>query len=639
MQILKIYKNQTKDINININIKTINIDKLIEKIIIDDKYEYYNKLSIRDIKDYNDKEKVILEMFINMYININPSITEYNKYAGLLFKKINMLEYKHIFRGFYVGIDLLTKNSLLSHNNILQIGVLPTLLESYTYLNSNLNKCDFIKIDTKKKLNSSSSVNSIDLYKNLISKFKTYNLIDINDFYNTRIDKINIEDKTYDLIMCDVYKNISDYQLDEYDNINIRYLSALVHSKYILHELLFCISKLKKGGDMILLFPGFIDDIYKQLIIIITKLFDEVIIFNSEIDFSFRVYLIAKNYKSDIDVIKKLKSIQIDDILINLIDDDTNNISINLSDILSDKFNKIDRQINNINRYFDNQSLIKKVYHENYYIQLTRTYKWLKSLKSKNNIIINDEIIQKLDDYKLSLADKLIKINLYVEHNINKEDDFKKFNIICDDVKNIDEYVKSIKYVELLDIFGYTKDIGYIDNNYNLLKKNLLGLSDKIDKTDKTDYIDIDEYLSGASEKASNKTSLFEGLTNNITIRFTLKSLSSFTLSLFYVLTNIYETTKIKTDLMNGMYYLVCDKLNNKADNNIKQLKMLYEKNLSKINSNFYLVALSDSFVIQMNELISKLIMKELLLIIRMRYVYCNNEFIIYYKHKNKKIF
>jgi hypothetical protein len=634
MQILKIYKNhqQIKSKDININIKTINIEKLIEMMLIDNKYEYYNKLDIRDIKDYNDKEKVMLEMFINMYVNINPSITEYNKYADLLFKKINILEYKHIFRGFYVGIDILIKNNLLSHNNILQIGVLPTLLESYTYLNNKLNKCDFIKIESKKK---SSSLNSIDLYNNLISKFRNYNLLDINDFYNTEIN--NIDDNIYDLIMCDVYKNISKYQIDNYDNVNIRYLSALVHSKYILHELLFCINKLKKGGDIILLFPGFLDDVYKQLIIIIRKLFDEVIIFNSEIDFSFRVYLIGKNYKPDSDIINKLKSIKIDDILINLIDlpdlpdlPDDNNISINLVD----KFNKIDKQLNNINKYFDNQKLIKKVYHENYYIQLTNTYKWLKSFKVTNNIVINDEIIQKLDDYKLSLADKLIKMNLYVEHDLNKDIDFKKFNIICDDVKNIDEYVKSIKYLELLDIFGYNKDIGYIgylEKDYNLLKNNLLGLSDK---TDKIDYIDIDEYLKN-SEKSYN---LFEGLKDNIVIRFRLQSLSSFVLSLFYVLTNIYKTTKIKSDLINGIYYLVCDKLNNNADNNIKQLKMLYEKNLSKINSNFYLIALSDSFVVQINELISKLIMKELLLIIRMRYVYCNNEFIIYYKHKNKKI-
>lgn len=622
MQILKIYKKQLNDFNINI--KTIQIDKLIEQILIDDKYEYYNKLDIRDIKDYNDKEKVILEMFINNYVNINPSITEYNKYAYLLFKKINMLEYKHIFRGFYVGLDLLTKNNLLLHNNILQIGVLPTLLESFTFLNSNLNKCDFIKIKSKKN-------SSIDLYKNLINKFKNYNslnFLDIDDFYNTEINKINIEDKTYDLIMCDVYKNISDYQLDEYDNVNIRYLSALVHSKYILHELLFCTNKLKIGGDMILLFSGFIDDVYKQLIIIITKLFEEVIIFNSEIDFSFRVYLIAKNYKQDTDTINKLNKIKIDDILINLIDDkNKDNISINLSSILSEKFSKIDMQMNNINRYFENQSLIKKVYHENYYIQLTRTYKWLKSLKSKNNIIINDKIIQKIDDYKINLADKLINTNLYVEHNINKDTDFKKFNIICDDVKNIDEYVKSIKYIELLEIFGYTKNVGYIDNNYNLLKNNLLGSSNKTDKTNITDYIDIDEYL----KKPNN---LLEGLTNNIIIRFRLKSLTAFVLSLFYVLTNIYETTKIRTDLMNGIYYLVCDKIDNK--DNIKQLKMLYKKNLSKINSNFYLVALSDSFVTHINELISKLIMKELLLIIRMKYVFCNNEFIIYYKHKYK---
>ena len=68
----------------NFNYKFIILDELIELIYTNDRYIIQNNTIIKDIKDYNDKQKVILLMFINKYININPLISIYNKYSFLL---------------------------------------------------------------------------------------------------------------------------------------------------------------------------------------------------------------------------------------------------------------------------------------------------------------------------------------------------------------------------------------------------------------------------------------------------------------------------------------------------------------------------------------------------------------------------
>ena len=93
----------------NFNYKFIILDELIELIYTNDRYIIQNNTIIKDIKDYNDKQKVILLMFINKYININPLISIYNKYSFLLFKKIPPLVLDTIFRGVYVYSDLFKK--------------------------------------------------------------------------------------------------------------------------------------------------------------------------------------------------------------------------------------------------------------------------------------------------------------------------------------------------------------------------------------------------------------------------------------------------------------------------------------------------------------------------------------------------
>jgi len=75
----------SKNLNIVLNDtsfqpKFVKLDELINLIYTTDYYKLLNEQITKDIKEYNDKEKVILTMFINKYIDINPSVSKYNKY-------------------------------------------------------------------------------------------------------------------------------------------------------------------------------------------------------------------------------------------------------------------------------------------------------------------------------------------------------------------------------------------------------------------------------------------------------------------------------------------------------------------------------------------------------------------------------
>ena len=113
-------KYKSKLDNYDLNYKIISIDQLIDLIISDKKYQQIQQIS--DIKDYNDKEKVILTMFINKYINLNPMVSKYNKYIDYLFEKVNILSFEPILRGFYNAIDLIHDTHInTSYKKILQI--------------------------------------------------------------------------------------------------------------------------------------------------------------------------------------------------------------------------------------------------------------------------------------------------------------------------------------------------------------------------------------------------------------------------------------------------------------------------------------------------------------------------------------
>jgi len=128
-------------------------------------------VNILDIKNFNDLDKLILTMFINQYINLNPIISQYSPYSKFLKPQINMLKKKILMRGFYVSTDILLKSKInLSHRKILNISSLPTFIESYITIKNQNIKCeniDFIRIKSK---------SNKTIYDNIINNFKYFHI-------------------------------------------------------------------------------------------------------------------------------------------------------------------------------------------------------------------------------------------------------------------------------------------------------------------------------------------------------------------------------------------------------------------------------------------------------------------------------
>ena len=135
------------------------------------------------------------------------------------------------------------------------------------------------------------------------------------------------------------------YQIDIdniQQNINQRYLLSVLDSKYILFQVIFAINKLNTNGDLILLLSGSNHIIYQQLITILATLFEEILLINSEIDYSYRYFAICKGFKPNIKLIKELtQNISDNMILINLFDSSNQILDINFEKYLQLKFNKI----------------------------------------------------------------------------------------------------------------------------------------------------------------------------------------------------------------------------------------------------------------------------------------------------------
>jgi len=315
--------NTIHNINININKTFVDLDKIIDIIIGMEQ----NFLLINDIKEFNDKQKVILTIFINKYVHLYPIVSVSNMYMKTLKKNIHPLNYVNIFRGFFIATNIIKScNCKILSNNILQVGILPTFIEAIsklTPINTDSVRLDFIKI---KPTNNKSN---IDIYDELISKFKIrYNLIDnLTNLYSMDMNDIKSQiDIKYDLIIFDTYKNISENYLSNIQsNINQRLLTAILDSRYILFQIILGLNILNPKGDLILLFPGSNNIIYQQIITILATVFEEIQLINLEIDYSYRYFVCAKNYTpisaviNQLDKLSNINLINTDKILISIL--------------------------------------------------------------------------------------------------------------------------------------------------------------------------------------------------------------------------------------------------------------------------------------------------------------------------------
>jgi len=700
-----IKKIDTNNLNIiltdtSIDPKFINLDVLIQLIYTNDYYKLQNELEINDIKEFNDKQKVILSMFINKYININPIVSKYNKYSFLLFEKVNPLILEPIFRGFFVCADLFKKNKInvSDYKIIMQIGILPTFLEAFSYIYSDKIKeinIDFLQIISSKKNN--------NLYQNMINNFNinypnVNHIISLTDFYKLKMyDLINSSElkPKYDLIIFDTYKNMSSIEINDISqNINTRYISSIINSKYILFQILFALNKLNSNGDLIILFPGYDDIIYQQLILILAKLFNNISYFSSEIDYSYRYFIIAKGFKSDKDIIKKLLNIidQYSDnnILLNLFSEDSKILNFNMSKYLNTKFEKINSKLISINEYFKNEQFIKKIYYDTYFYQITNTYNLLNDIFDENKV--NPEYYDIIHEYKIYLSEKLSDNNIYIYtlpklKYLAETNKLNLFEYILENV-NYDDFIKifkPLKYLNIFDLMIFDKELNYnadifrtnlkiihnylseklqIDfkiNNIPLIQiLNNISKSDQYKKLIKTDgnynilsndpeikkiidnhnityitYIDWD-YICVDN---LNKINLFDELKDITILKFNLWSIKPLLTSIMYILSIFFDNViYARSNIYSEDMYFIGIGLNIFAtESNISDI---YLKNLSKININYYLVSIDNKWINQFNEQISKFIMIHLIKTNRLKYISVYPEFISFYNNvrRNYKI-
>ena len=573
---------------LELDIKYINLDQLIDQILLSEQ----NKLITNDIKDYNDRQKIILDIFLNKFVHLFPIVSLYNTYIKLIKGDINLLTYKPIFRGFYNAINVIKSSKCKITNNILQIGILPTFVEAIHILNES-SIIDFIQIYSSKY------ESNHKLYNNMISKLTNdYNLInDIEDFYHTPLNLLLNNNKLldrYDLIIFDTYKNIYKIDIDSIQsNINQRYLLSILNSKYILFQIIFSLNKLNTDGDLILLFSGSDHLIYQQIITILSNFFNEILLINSDIDYSYRYFLICKKFNSNTQLINKLNiDMSNNKILINILNVSNKILDINFEKYLQIKFNNIRSNISYIEQIFNNQLLIDKIYTNNYYYQLNNTYNWINTIFKKT--LINNDIITIINRFKNNVIVKLNK--QYINSYIIKTDD-EKLNYLGE-IVNYDTFkqlITCINYIQLIEILNNntrdkTFNINSLINEYNL---------------DNPLYVEnIDKYF-------------FENIKDQIIIKFNLKSLNPFILSIFYICVIIYNKSII-TSYYNEYYFICIGKSRQTLLNNIIKL---YNSNIKNIDSNTQIVIINEDFILQINKVLNKLFIRELINNIRLNII------------------
>ena len=595
------------DIDLKFNFIYIDLNHLINLILTKSKLKEQNKLIINDIKEINDRQKIILNIFINQYSNLYPIISKYNKYIYIGNKEINLLNNKYIFRGFYNAANIIKLSECNLDKNILQIGIFPTFLEAIYKLNgNNYTNLNFIRFSSYKIL-----LNQV-LYDTLINRFTKYNLININNFFNTDIHKLlnNSQLKKYDLIIFDIYKNMYDFTLENIQsNINLRYLLAILNSKYIYHQIIFALNKLNTDGTLILLLPGSNYIIYQQIITILSTLFNEILLVNSDFDYSYRYYLIAKQFKPNDKLINELTiNISQNDVLINIIDENIKILDINFEDNLQNKFNKIKSNILIVEEIYGNQQLVNKIYNNNYYNQLNNTFKWIK--QTFNNNDINKEIVSMLTTSKDFFLSKL-KEKQQIEEFILLKSDKDTLNFIGENIQStiFKKLINYINYIVLLDIVGYTINYNYDSfiNTYNKYNK-IHDINYLINKYNLNDPLYI-EY--------TNEINIFNDLKNQIIIKFNLISISPLFLSIINILTIIYKLSYIIK--LDNEYYFLAININKKID--LTDFLELYNANIENINKDYLIVMINEDFIDQINKIFNKLFIDHLISTIRYKFL------------------
>ena len=582
------------DINLRLDLTYIDLNQLINQILTNEQ----KIIEINDIKDYNDKQKIILNIFINQYVHLYPIVSKYNKYNKLLKEDINLLNYKPIFRNFYNSVNIINSSQIqLKDKNIIHIGIVPTFIESIFKLTNKYKKLDFLQIYTSKY-----EINK-DIYNNITNKFdkNNYNLINnITDFYNTDIYTI-LNNKLllnkYDLIIFDIYKNIFDFNLEDIQpNINLKYLTSILNSKYIFLQIIFILNKLNIGGDCILLLSGSNHDIYQQFITLLSTLFETILLINSEIDYSYRYYLIGKNYKPKQQLIKELTiNISQNKYLINIYDNSNKILDITFDKKLQNKFNNIITNIKYIENIFNNQELIDKIYNNYYYYQLNNTNEWLNLIFPQ--VEVNKDINKILYKYKSVIISKLKNQQQINEYNLVKSS-IGKLEYIGEnvDTNTFNKLIDYINYIKLLDIINYKQVLPNIDINILINKYKL------------DDPLYIEEI----------NLSIFDKLKNHMIIKFNLHTFCPFILSLFYIFNKMYD--KLYIIDYNYIYYIILIDINNSKSSD--DLFKVYNLNKKKLSMNSQIVIIDEDFILQMNKILNKLFIKQLISNIRLKYLH-----------------
>jgi hypothetical protein len=595
--------NYTK-LDITLEYIYINIHDLINLILSNPLLKEQNKKNINDIKEYNDRQKIILNIFINEYSNLYQIVSKYNKYISIESKSINLLNEKPIFRGFYNASNIIKLSECDLNKNILQIGILPTFIESIYRLTNSYTNLNFIRIKSFKKPS-----NQI-LYDSLINKFKNYNLIDINNFYYTDIQKLinNPLLTKYDVIIFDTYKNMYNKPIEiEHTNINLRYILSIIDSKYILLQIIFALNKLNNEGTLILLLPGYNHIIYQQFITILGTLFNEILLVNCDFDYSYRYFLICKNFKPDDKLINELTKNINNDILINILNRDQKILDINFSTILDSKFNKIYNNISIIENIYNNKYLINKIYDNHYNNQLNNTNKWLKLIFNKKDL--NKEIKITLSKIKDNILIKLQDKLKLEEFKLEKLDEYT-LNFIGENIDTV-LFSKIIHYIN----YFILENIVVFNNNFNY--ETYKTLYNKFNKTNDINLI-IDTYNLNDPLylEYSLDINIFDNIKNQLIIKFDLYMMSPLFLSILYILTIIYKFSYI-IRLDYNFYYLGIN--NKKID--LTDIIELYNLNKQNINKDYQIIIFNENFIEQINKIFSKLFLDQFINIIRYKFL------------------
>jgi hypothetical protein len=661
----------------------VNKNNLLKHLKNDEQYflQIQKNISINDIKNFNERDKFLLTLFVNQYVNLKLTLPKYSIYSDFLVKPIQMTQKKYISKNFFVSNDVLTKcNIRFNHNNILNIGVMPTFLESYIHIlngKNNMSEKTLVNFDqiniksTKEQL-----IEISNIYKDLLNDFKlTYP--DINfintDFYGSTINEIlknaNIKEK-YDLVIFGAYKNIIDsnklnLQFDEHtelDNINgKRFISSLLHNKIIIKQIIFSINKLELNGDLVFVVSGFYLPLQNQLFILLKFLFREVILFHSDKDFSYRKYVVCKGFFNNLEIIqlltKYLTQIDVDnndDILISIFNTKNNfdffnaPISFNKNQLTS-KFNMINNKIQELTKFIENQKLIVKLYRHNYPIQLLNSYKALLNYLTFSGI--NNEIIVKLDDYKLKIFNNLVKPYEYnLKININDND--KYFKQVFEEISSKTDFgilLNKINYMKLFDLIIFSEKYLF-DDFLSQQKKTILTLESVnkipsylheiynliVSETNETNKINIDELNKNVytiDDIINNKYNMvkivLKNKINTVIINFNLHDVCPFFISNIYILSRLFKNMHIiKTNSMISYFSCVFFDLNESYldgfEKNISKLITKYDEYIenNKINKNIILVQIDDFFIGEINNIIAKLILKELILSLKYKFIF-----------------